>query len=211
MFIIPSIVFFDRYYKKYDAWYDKHRFAYLSELKAIKKVLPKKGRGLEVGVGSGRFAASLGIEYGIDPSRKMLQIAKKRGVNVEWSRGEKLPYRNSAFDYIAIIISLCFVRNPLKALEEAHRVLKKNGKVIIGIIDKNSFLGKFYQQKKSMFYKQANFFSVKEVSDLLKATNFNRINYYQSIFKLPGQVNAIEKPKKNFGQGGFVVVSARKF
>ena len=31
---------FDRHYKKYDAWYDRNIFAYLSELEAIKKVQP---------------------------------------------------------------------------------------------------------------------------------------------------------------------------
>ena len=67
---------FDRYYKKYDAWYDRNKFAYLSELEAIKKVLPKKGKGLEIGVGTGRFANSLGIECGIDSLKNMLTIAK---------------------------------------------------------------------------------------------------------------------------------------
>jgi len=32
---------FDKHYKRYDAWYEKHKFVYLSELEAIKKVLPK--------------------------------------------------------------------------------------------------------------------------------------------------------------------------
>jgi len=73
---------FDKYYKKYDLWYERNRFAYLSELEAIKKVLPKKGKGLEIGVGTARFAKPLGIKYGIDPSKKMLEIAKKKGVNV---------------------------------------------------------------------------------------------------------------------------------
>ncbi len=36
---------FDSYYKKYNAWYDKNKFAYLSELEAVKKVLPRKGFG----------------------------------------------------------------------------------------------------------------------------------------------------------------------
>ena len=36
---------FDKYYKEYDAWYDKNEFAYLSELKTIKKLLPKKNNG----------------------------------------------------------------------------------------------------------------------------------------------------------------------
>ena len=68
---------FDRYYKRYDAWYNKNKFAYLSELEAIKELLPKKGKGLEIGVGTARFAAPLGITTGVDPSENMLKIAKK--------------------------------------------------------------------------------------------------------------------------------------
>jgi len=201
---------FDKHYKKYDAWYDKHRFAYLSELGAIKKVLPKKGEGLEIGAGTGRFAASLGIKYGIDPSRKMLEAARKRGVDARLGYGEKLPFSDAAFDYVAIIITLCFVKDPVKVLVEARRVLKKKGKLIIGIIDKDSFLGKFYQRKNSIFYKQANFFSIREVVDLLKAIGFNKVSCYQTIYKLPDKINSIQKVKRGSDKGGFVVISAYK-
>lgn len=201
---------FDRFYKRYDAWYDRNNFAYLSELEALRKVLPKKGKGLEIGVGTARFAAPLGIKYGIDPSKKMLEIAKKRGVKVRLGNGEKLHFKNSPFDYVVIIITLCFVKNPVKVLSEAKRVLKKNGKIIIGIIDKESFLGKHYQRKKSVFYKQANFFSVKGLVNLLKATGFSRFSYYQTVFHLPEEINSIEKPKRGFSKGGFVVISGEK-
>ena len=201
---------FDRYYKRYDSWYDKNKFAYLSESEVIKKVLPKRGEGLEIGVGTGRFAAPLRITTGIDPSKRMLEIAKKRGVDVRLGYGEKLPFKNSTFDYVAIIITLCFVRDPVRVLSEARRVLRKNGKIIIGIIDKESFLGKFYQRKKSVFYKQADFFGIQELADLLKIIGFNRISYYQTIYKLPDKINSIQKVKKGFGSGGFVVISAYK-
>jgi len=201
---------FDKFYKKYDIWYEKNKFAYLSELEAIKKVLPKRGKGLEVGVGTGRFAAPLGIKFGIDPSRKMLEIAKKRGIEVKLGYGEKLPFKNSFFDYVAIIITLCFVKDPVKVLDEAKRVLKKNGKIIIGIINKDSFLGKFYQRKKSVFYKQARFFSVKEATSLLKKIGFIRFSYYHTLFKLPDKIDSIEKPKRGFNKGGFVVISGEK-
>jgi ubiquinone/menaquinone biosynthesis C-methylase UbiE len=200
---------FDKFYKKYDAWYDKHKFTYLSELEVLKKIIPKKGKGLEIGVGTARFAKPLGIKYGIDPSKKMLEIAKKRGVDVKLGYGEKLPFKNSTFDYIAIIITLCFVKDPIKVLNEAKRVLKKNGKIIIGIIDRDSFLGKFYQKKKSLFYKQARFFGVKELTHLLEGVGFKNFSYYQTIFKLPEKINSIEKPKKGFGKGGFVVIAGR--
>ena len=159
---------FDRYYKKYDAWYDKNKFAYLSELEAIRKVLPKHGKGLEIGVGTGRFAHALGIATGIDRSENMIQIAEKRGVDVRLGSGEHIPFKNVVFDYAAIVITICFVNDPKKVLNEARRVLKKNGKIIIGIIDKDSFLGEFYQKKKSVFYKEANFFNIREITDFLR-------------------------------------------
>ena len=157
---------FDRYYTKYDTWYDTHKFAYLSELEVLKKVMPKTGRGLEIGVGTGRFAAPLNITIGIDPSYNMLEIASRRDVNVRWGFGEDLPFLENSFDYVAIIITLCFVDDPLKVLQESRRVLKNDGELILGIIDKNSFLGKFYQKKKSIFYKNAYFFKVEEVVNL---------------------------------------------
>ena len=200
---------FDKYYKKYDAWYDKNKFAYFSEIEAVKKVLPKRGKGLEIGVGTGRFAGALGVKFGIDPSGKMLEAAKKRGVEVKLGSGEKISFKDSTFDYVAIIITLCFVKNPLKVLKESRRVLKKNGKIVIGIVDKDSFLGKFYQKKKSVFYKQANFFSVEEVVKMLKNAGFNKISFYQTISKPLNKFVAIERPKQGFGKGGFVVIRAQ--
>ncbi|MDP8266919.1 MAG: hypothetical protein P9M07_08295 [Candidatus Aceula meridiana] len=73
---------FDRYYKKYDAWYDRNKFIYLPELKVLNNFIPQGGRGLEIGVGIGRFAAPLNIIIGIDPSNNMIEIARRRGVNV---------------------------------------------------------------------------------------------------------------------------------
>jgi|GEM_PF-112961 len=201
---------FDHYYKKYDAWYDKNRVAYLSELEAIKKVLPKKGKGLEIGVGTGRFAQALGIKFGIDPSIEMLKIAKKRGINVRLGDGEHLPFKNDTFDYVAIIITICFVKDPQKVIEESRRVLKNGGRIIVGIVDKDSFLGKFYQEKKSIFYKQANFFSPVEVSNLLKEFGFEKISFYQTIFHLPEEISRLEATRKGYGKGGFAVIGARK-
>lgn len=47
---------FDAYPKEYDQWYERNRFAYLSEIETLKKVISETGRGLEIGVGTGRFA-----------------------------------------------------------------------------------------------------------------------------------------------------------
>ncbi len=67
---------FDRNWKKYDSWFEKHKDVYFSELKALKKVIPG-GFGLEVGVGSGRFANPLDVKMGIDPPEKHAKTCKK--------------------------------------------------------------------------------------------------------------------------------------
>ncbi len=201
---------FDQYWKRYDNWYDEYKFAYLSEIEAIKKVLHEKGKGLEIGVGTGRFASTLGISDGIDPSTKMATIAKSRGINVQIGNGENLPYKNEEFDYILITITICFVKKPGKVISEANRVLKDKGRIILGIVDKNSFLGKFYQEKKSIFYKEANFFSVKEIAKLLKDNKFGKFSFYQTIFNLPEKIKTIEVPLEGYGKGGFVVISGEK-
>jgi len=45
-------------------------------------MIPEFGRGLEAGIGSGRFAAPPGIGDGIDPSRPLIAMAKDRGIEV---------------------------------------------------------------------------------------------------------------------------------
>ena len=200
---------FDQYYKRYDAWYDKNQFAYISELEAIRKVLPKKGKGLEIGIGTGRFASKLGISYGVDPSPKMITLAKKRGIKTKIAKGENLPFNNNTFDYILMVITLSFVQDPKKVISESRRVLKNKGKLIIGIVDKDSFLGKYYRRKKGIFYKYANLLSAREVISLLKKAGFKKLVFYQTIFKTPTKIKAQEPAKKGYGEGGFVVICAK--
>ncbi len=201
---------FDEHYKKYDAWYDKNKFTYLAEARALKKVLPKKGKGLEIGVGTGRFASALGIEYGADPSKKMLKIAGKRGVKTYMARGERLPFNGKTFDYAAIIVTLSFVKSPEKVLSEAARILKPGGKIIIGMIDRESFLGRHYLDKRGIFYGKANILSVKEAICLLERAGFKRLAFYQTIFRIPEKIKTIHKTIRGTGRGGFAVISAYK-
>jgi ubiquinone/menaquinone biosynthesis C-methylase UbiE len=204
---------FDKYFKEYDEWYEENKLAYLSEVAALKKVIPKGKKGLEIGVGTGRFAEALGIQYGIDPAKKMLSIAEKRGIKTFVGKGENLPFADKEFDYVALIITLCFVENPEEVIKEAKRVLKDKGKIIIGIIAKNSFLGKLYQKKKAAghkIYKYANFFTVEEVVDLLKKEGFKNFIFYQTLFKPLEELKEVEEPKEGFGEGSFVVIAGEK-
>jgi len=80
----------------------------------------------------------------------------------------------------------------------------------LGIVDKDIFLGKFYQEKKSVFYKKTNFFNAKELTKLLKDAGFFRFSYYQTLYNFPGEIKSVQNPQKGFGRGGFVVISGEK-
>jgi SAM-dependent methyltransferase len=202
---------FELFAEDYDRWYDENPYLFQSELKALKKVTPD-GVGLEVGVGTGRFAKELGVEFGVDPAINMLRFAKERGIKVVAGVGEQLPFVNDVFDFVINVITICFVEDPKAVLSESKRVLKRGGRLIIGFIDRNSFLGKIYEEKKKMghkFYKYANFFAPVEIVELMKEEEFSNFEIYQTIFSIESS-RRVEEPKEGFGKGAFVVISGVK-
>lgn len=209
---------FENYSKKYDEWFDKNRFIYESELQAVKELLPKGKNGIEVGVGSGRFAAPLGIKLGLDPSRKMGEIAKKRGIQFIEGVAESLPFPDSHFDFILMVTTICFLDDVDRAFNEANRVLKPGGFIIIGFIDAESSLGKFYEEirSKSEFYKHAKFYSVKEVILLMKNAHFKNFCFRQTLFQPVDkfqqldEIKSIQRVQKGYGEGSFIVVRGTK-
>ena len=210
--MVDSVEVFEKFAKEYDAWFDKNKLAYESELLALRRLIPEKGRGIEIGVGTGRFAIPLGIKEGVEPSDSMAKIAKMRGVRVYKGTAENLPLSSSSFDFATMITTLCFVRDPIKAIKEAKRILREKGLIIIGMIDKESPLGRIYEKKKkkSKFYRHANFYSVSEVVYWLKKLNFMNFKFYQTIFTLPEKMKKVEPPKEGYGEGGFVAISGQR-
>jgi len=166
---------FDKYAELYDQWYDKHRETFEKEVECFKKIIDAEKPWLEIGVGSGRFAEALGIEYGIDPAERMVELARKRGINAIVGYGERLPYEDKTFGAVFLIVTLCFVRDPIKVLREAWRVLKRGGKIYIGLIPRDSPLGKEYMEKGKKghrFYSTARFYTINEVRKMLKICGF---------------------------------------
>jgi hypothetical protein len=53
---MPGVEVFDRYAERYDAWFERHPHHYEAELRALRALMPKLTFGIEIGVGTGRFA-----------------------------------------------------------------------------------------------------------------------------------------------------------
>jgi len=203
---------FEKHPLQYEQWFDRHKFAYESELQAIRKLLPQHGNGLEIGIGSGRFAAPLGIKLGLEPSSKMMEIAQARGIEVIGGVGESLPFRDSQFDFATMVTTICFLDDVEVVFDEAYRILKPGGCLIIGFIDKDSSIGQVYQQHKNenVFYRIATFYSVDEVVSHLKTAGFKVFNFAQTIFHNLAEIKGIEPVREGYGEGSFVVVKAVK-
>ncbi|WP_456395647.1 class I SAM-dependent methyltransferase [Desulfurobacterium sp.] len=201
---------FDRFCREYEDWFERNRNIYEAELWLIRSLLPQ-GRGIEIGVGTGRFAAPLGIRIGVEPSDVMAEVARKRGIEVLKGVAESLPVPDESYDFALMVTTVCFVDDVLKSFEEAFRILKKKGVFIVGFVDKNSLLGKRYQKKKdkSRFYKEARFYSTEEIVDFLKKTGFSEISVKQTLIEMDGE--RLSVVKDGSGEGSFVAVKAVKF
>ena len=206
--IEPFEIFPDRY----EEWFEVNRFVYESELQAVKQLLPKSGNSIEVGVGSGRFAAPLSIELGIEPSAEMRKIAISKGIKVIDGVAESLPFDDAQFDFVLMVTTVCFLDDIEAAFKETFRVLKPQGYFIIGFIDKESPMGQFYQEHKdeNPFYKIADFYSVNEVARHLKLASFDCFHFTQTVFHNLSEIKEVQPVKEWYGEGSFVVIRAKK-
>lgn len=208
---------FSRHAEEYDQWFDSTvgRMLFQMELAAVRLlmkdlVLPF----LEIGVGSGRFAKALGIRYGIEPSDALAAMARGRDINVEQAFGEKLPYCANIFGGIFILLTLCFVNDPQRVISEACRVLRRDGGVVIGFINRESPWGKVYLQKRDEghpIYRHALFFSPAVVANMLINAGMKVEGYSSALLQPPSENLQKEEAREELvAAAGFVSILARK-
>lgn len=206
---MPGIEAYNQHANSYDLWFEDNQAAYLSELAAVKSLLPA-GKGVEIGAGGGRFAKPLGIVDGVEPSFAMREVAKKRELNFLDGVAENLPLADQSFDFALFVTAFCFVDSPEKALQEVARILKPGGAVLIAFIDKSSELGKQYEARKetSKYYQFAKFFSCGELQDLLGKQGFEIKEIAQTLFE---NTEDIQPTRPGCGEGAFVVIKAELY
>jgi SAM-dependent methyltransferase len=112
----------------------------------LREGLVRGGRTLDVACGTAHLAAGIsergGEGWGIEPSQEMLGISRwvfpvesavlVRGV------AETLPFRDSSFDKVVCQGSLDHFVNPKDFMQEAARIVRPDGRVIIGLANYES-------------------------------------------------------------------------
>ncbi|MFO8065285.1 MAG: methyltransferase domain-containing protein [Spirochaetia bacterium] len=201
---------FDEHSEEYEAWFVEYAPVYESELAALREVIPSGARGIEVGVGSGLFAGPLGIAEGVEPSHAMAERARRRGIEVYEGIAETLPLESDVYDFALMVTTICFVDDLEAAIDEMIRVLKPEGRIIFGFVDRDSPLGRVYQQYKDEdpFYRDATFYSAAEVIDILEKHGYTPSRTLQTVSGMLDEITEAQTPVEGYGDAGFVVIEA---
>jgi SAM-dependent methyltransferase len=205
---------FDQHVEEYDAWFDQYPHVFQSELEAIRKMLPEADNqsGIEVGLGTGRFSQALHLKSGVEPSENMRAKAATRGIEALNAVAEHLPFPDLTLDFVLMISCICFFKRPDIAFGEAFRVLKNDGVLVVGFIDKESAIGRKYDRTKneSKFYRGANFYSVDKIVNELSEAGFQYFSFCQTLFGSLDDIHEFQPAEEGYGEGSFVVIKAFK-
>ncbi|PIS42870.1 MAG: hypothetical protein COT24_01160 [Candidatus Kerfeldbacteria bacterium CG08_land_8_20_14_0_20_40_16] len=128
------------YYNKYGSWYDQERskgyyeFINNQEIEIVREYGENKNV-LEIGCGTGiilnevnKFTLSA---RGIDLSPGMLEKAKEKNLNVQMANATKIPFPDNSFDLVYSFKVLAHIPEVNKVIEEAARVVKNDGVLIL--------------------------------------------------------------------------------
>lgn len=151
---------------------------------------------LDIGCGDGLFCEIVKSKfkkcYGIDISPTAVRKAVKRGVTAVAHNlhDGPIPFPDGQFNLITASAVIEHIFEPSTLLIEAKRLLKRGGKIIIGVpnirylryLFSLVFLGKFPKTSGDLSYSydggHLHYFTVRDLAILLKKHNFNVVDSF---------------------------------
>lgn len=163
---------------------EKQRYFQLKNLIEIYlKKFKKPKKHLDIGAGSGILTSimkSKQIEsLGIEPSSYLKSFAKKNKRNVKSIQLNKLKNNNLKFDFITLIDVIEHVTTPGLIVEYCHKLLEKNGNILIVTPNTDSVMAKMLNFK-WWHYRVAhiNYFNTKNLNFFFSKKNFFYLNKF---------------------------------
>jgi SAM-dependent methyltransferase len=200
---------------QYDEWYENNP-AFAIELSALQASSMELLRPrLEIGVGPGRFARALRVEFGLDPALSPLRIASRRNIMTMNGLGEQLPVRSRSIGTVYLLFTLCFLPDPGLVLQECSRILLPNGRLVLGLIPAGSSWGKRVvdqARQHDSCYRHAHVRTVNETVQLLAGKGFFVLESWSTLFQPPNGKLIHEDPIPGVREdAGFcVLITANK-
>jgi ubiquinone/menaquinone biosynthesis C-methylase UbiE len=182
-------------YDRFARWYDwVEGVPDLLGVKRLRRRLLRQASGkvLEVAVGTGKnlqyYSGGCRI-IGIDVSREMLNVARKRAArlstDVSFLLGdaEALPFSDHSFDTVVSSLSTCTFPNPGAALKEMARVCRPGGRILLlehGRSDRD-WLGCWQDRRADRHAKQFGCHWNRESLNLVREAGL-KVNQAQRVF-----------------------------
>jgi len=181
---------FDELAASYDSWFASPLGAQVAGLERAllaRMAAPQPGElALEVGIGTGYFAAAL-IEAGarvagVDLSQPMLAQAARKGLPLGLVRGDALhlPLQPGAFDLAYTVTMLEFVADPARAIAGMWAALRPGGRLVAAVLNRWSP----WALRQAPPFDRAHYFSPPELARLLG--RYGRVRWASTVFFLPG-------------------------
>ena len=139
---------------------------------------------LDVGCSSGsvlKIAAKLGYKVkGVDIAIKPVITARKLGFDVFHGTLNEAKYKVNEFDLIILFEILEHIVDPVGLIKECHRILKKDGLILINTPNPDSWSAKFLREKWTGYSLtkmggHISFFTPKSMGVLAKISNLKLI------------------------------------
>jgi SAM-dependent methyltransferase len=151
------------------------------------------GKLIDIGAGLGDFCKFYRNSVAADINRHAVENYKKRNINGTLILNDKINFNDSTFDSAILDNVIEHIYDPLYLLEEIKRILKNNGKIIIGVPGQNGFKSDFdhkvfYNEEKLIKLLTKLNFEIQEIfytpfkSDFLN--KFSRLYCLYAVFKL---------------------------
>ena len=218
---------FNQFSQDYDVWYQTQmgKFVDTLESETIYSLLnlPKDATILDVGCGTGNFTyklAAMGYNcIGIDIASNMLTHAKSKQqdetIQFLEMNGENTNFEDASFDCIISVTAFEFMPYPHLVYNEMQRLLKPNGCIIIGTIQKGGTWYQLYTSDtcKDTAYAKATFLSLEDLKNLGKeeVVDFKECLYLPPTLKETDYHKENEEEyKQKQEKGGFVCVKFKK-
>ncbi len=154
------------------------------------------------------------MEFGVDSAAGALRLAERRGARVKQAGGEALPFVDGSFCGVLIVATLCCARDARALMNEAARVLRPGGHLLVGEIPGDSLWGSAYQQKAKAgheFYRDARFYAVDELLRVLRGAGLVPVGFSSTLLQSQCGAPVAEAPERGLVAGaGFVCLLAQK-
>ncbi len=201
----------------YDDWY-KHpqgKQVFQAEKNAVESLIPEKGLGIEIGAGTGVFTKALTTVNRsilcLDPSVEMMKKARNRDLPCILGVGDSLPIRCNSIDFSYMVTVLEFLDEPYDLFKETKKIGKHDATLTILFINSDSSWGELYRnigKNGDPVFRQANLFSLDQVSALLNKSGYSIIDAKGTLNSDPANQEVDDRLVEPSDKCGVIIIKA---